>query len=413
MGAFKSIEDALGKSVGRDKVLRVTGKDSKGKTCIDVECLDCGNIRNLQFGRFNFGTARKCDCKVARCKLLKVGMEVGTDKIVDEARRNNRKAFVMKCKICGETRVIERYKIGTELASMCECVRSNNRKERHQECINKYSKYIGKYNADANAFIIDFYSKSDTNGILVKVKCKSCGKEREMLASVLITSKVASRCECDSRRNEFANKSRQERNNIIDKKYSGYIGKTSGKLKVIGISHENNEHKFICSCSCNPNVKHEYSISHITGGYIKSCGCTRSFGESYIKTILQSKSIKYKSEVSFDGLVGLKGGKLRYDIGLLDSYNNVIGLIEFDGSQHYFDNGSFGNKVDKKLKMTQFEITKEHDKLKNKFAYDFGIPLFRFTRIIDDGGQTELVLDLFIEQCRDNYEKLMEVVKND
>ena len=59
-----------------------------------------------------------------------------------------------------------------------------------------------------------------------------------------------------------------------------------------------------------------------------------SKGEKKIIDLLRANKIKFEREVSFDGLVGLKGVPLRFDFAIYRN-NKLYCLIDFDGRQHF------------------------------------------------------------------------------
>lgn len=100
------------------------------------------------------------------------------------------------------------------------------------------------------------------------------------------------------------------------------------------------------------------------------CDCFRnhSCGELYIKRYLDSTNLSYKSEYTFENLVGTGGNKLRYDFAILDFDGNVTHLIEFDGEQHYQEAGTYFNATGK---------VQIHDAIKDEWAKNHNIPLLR------------------------------------
>jgi hypothetical protein len=101
-----------------------------------------------------------------------------------------------------------------------------------------------------------------------------------------------------------------------------------------------------------------------------ACECFKqhSCGETYIKSILDRHKLPYKPEYTYEELRGLGGGLLRYDFALLDKNNNVIGLVEYDGEQHFQDAGTYFNEDGK---------VQEHDRKKDDYAKNHNIPLLR------------------------------------
>ena len=86
-----------------------------------------------------------------------------------------------------------------------------------------------------------------------------------------------------------------------------------------------------------------------------------------ILTYLQNYNTLFKQEYSFENLLGVGGGLLRFDFAVFDDINNLKLLIEYDGEFHF-----------KKYYETQnFEDLQMHDNRKNQYCKDNNIPLIR------------------------------------
>ena len=64
--------------------------------------------------------------------------------------------------------------------------------------------------------------------------------------------------------------------------------------------------------------------------------------------------------------------KLRFDFAILDKYDNIFAVIEFDGAQHYKPVDFFGG-------VENFEKTKKRDSIKNKYCLDNNIEMIRIS----------------------------------
>lgn len=95
--------------------------------------------------------------------------------------------------------------------------------------------------------------------------------------------------------------------------------------------------------------------------------CARSLGEESIKRVLENYKIEYKPEFKFSDLIGTGGGLLRFDFGIFKN-KKLECLLEYDGLQHF--EVSFNSPE-------SFETTKKHDKIKNEYAKNNKIKLFR------------------------------------
>lgn len=92
-----------------------------------------------------------------------------------------------------------------------------------------------------------------------------------------------------------------------------------------------------------------------------SCSCKESVGEKRIREFLESCSINFEQEKRFDDCRDVK--PLPFDF-YLPNYNMII---EFDG-QHHFE--EIHNRTD-------YETTKRHDSIKNKYCENNNINLLR------------------------------------
>jgi len=104
-----------------------------------------------------------------------------------------------------------------------------------------------------------------------------------------------------------------------------------------------------------------------------SCSCRESAGEERIRLFLEFNDIKFVQEYKFCNCCDKK--PLPFDFYLPD-YNLCI---EFDG-QHHFEDRGFGN----------FELTKQHDKIKNEYCESHDIDLLRIPYW--EGSKIEIIL---------------------
>lgn len=144
------------------------------------------------------------------------------------------------------------------------------------------------------------------------------------------------------------------------------VGKKFGKLTVICengfITHACGKKSriYYCECDCGnivPAAQHQY----LACGDLMSCGCIRSKCEYQIEQLLKEHNVKYIREYSFSDLVD--DLPLRFDFAIFNE-NKLIGLIEFQGEQHYIPSNGFYN-----------EILIEHDKMKKEYCKNHNIPL--------------------------------------
>ncbi|OMC96223.1 hypothetical protein BJP49_11005 [Paenibacillus odorifer] len=102
--------------------------------------------------------------------------------------------------------------------------------------------------------------------------------------------------------------------------------------------------------------------------------CRVSKGEQAIQRQLEKFGLVYEAQKSFDGLVGVKGNSLLFDFAVLHE-GEIACLIEYDGEQHFRPvNFSGENMV---LAHERFGWLKEHDRKKDEWCAQAGIPLIR------------------------------------
>lgn len=117
-----------------------------------------------------------------------------------------------------------------------------------------------------------------------------------------------------------------------------------------------------------------------------------SQGEQKIIKILQSAKIIFKREQTFPDLKSRKKKPLRYDFALYDRTNRIYALIEFDGEQHFTFNKHFSKT------RSNFKYRQEMDLIKNNYAIQNNIPLFRIP--FYDIDKLEVYTDLFKEEYK-------------
>lgn len=181
------------------------------------------------------------------------------------------------------------------------------------------------------------------NDILNKHGCPNCAikKRKETLSAAHIVSNINS---FNKAKNNFLNKLKIVLNDSVEplEEYKG------SEIKI----------KVRCKeCGRVWFTKPNYLLNG------NGCVCSRrSKGERKILGFLRSKNIEPEQEKKFDNLVGLGGGKLRFDFYL--KKQNV--LIEFQGKQHYKPIERLGGEEN-------FKIIQKHDEIKRKFCLEHNI----------------------------------------
>lgn len=150
----------------------------------------------------------------------------------------------------------------------------------------------------------------------------------------------------------------QFKNELYDKHKGEYIlaenSEYHSALEKVKIIH--------VKCGYKWNVR----ASHIL--HTSRCpNCNESKGENLIKETLETLRVDYQREYKFNDLHNVK--KLPFDFAIIHN-DSLLGLIEYDGSQHFIPFEHFGGR--EKLEKTQF-----NDRKKNDYCISNNIPLKR------------------------------------
>lgn len=166
------------------------------------------------------------------------------------------------------------------------------------------------------------------------------------------------------------------------------ITELAEKTDVIWIGEElpkNNSEKTNWKCKQNNHVLFQSFAKRKQAWYCSECN-SRSKGEKRIIEILERicPDQSVIKQAKFDGLLGIKNGKLSYDFFI----PNKNLLIEFHGGQHYKAIEYFGGEE-------RFQIQQEHDLRKEIFAEENNYTLLIFN---DDMDIEEILYDLLGEK---------------
>lgn len=144
-----------------------------------------------------------------------------------------------------------------------------------------------------------------------------------------------------------------------------HIGETYGLLTVIEPILQGQDYYYKCKCSCG----NEATIlgKRLLNGTTYSCGCINSKANEQMAKILTKLNIPFKREYRFEDC--RDKGTLPFDFALFNKEEELIGLIENNGSQHYSARGTQWNTPERLI------YTQKHDYIKQTFAEDNKIPL--------------------------------------
>lgn len=262
--------------------------------------------------------------------------------------KNNRTAWLCKCD-CGNIKIVRGSDLRGNRITSCglQCPLKKNGRFIDQTG-NKYGSLTVLYKTA---------QRSLSQKTLWHCKC-DCGNEIDVLGESLRQGLTKS-CGCNTNfLKSYSNIKRLENQNF-------------GYLTVKSFSHIDPKfHNAIWNCTCKCGKEIQASTNQLSSGRVQSCGCKKeSNGEIFVKQILEKRKIVFKQEYSFSNLVNPKTNrKLRYDFTIFDNNQNLKGLIEYNGRQHYIAVDYFGGKE-------AFQQRKILDKIKKEYAEKISIPL--------------------------------------
>lgn len=171
------------------------------------------------------------------------------------------------------------------------------------------------------------------------VGCQDCGHDKLVLSQRLPLEEVERRIIAKNPNLEILNLNQ----------YTGWESRMNLRCKKCGATWE------------SPF----YSIINNTG---RCPVCERgSHGEQKISQLLMENNIEFIPQYQFDDCRG-KSKPLPFDFGLLDNNENILGLIEYNGEQHYRPIEYFGGEK-------KFKQQIERDQIKKNYCEVNNIPL--------------------------------------
>lgn len=351
-----------------------------------IECMICHTIYEIGASLFCNGIISKCECtkdnihnkaqslgfikNISICGYIPDIDEV----IIDEFSIGDIKYYKTACQKCylQKVREVERVKQG-DFGKFVACVCKRERKDRNPrgdtagtrkfsalDLLDLINKKQGKLT------IKSLNWKGTVKNSTYTCDCECGTKDIKLDAVGIISGKTHECGRCLTAPNA----------KYSDKKYIGQV--FWGNLKVKEILVENGTTYWICDCLRCGSKNNKITAHGITYGNNKSCGCLNSYGEQVIRSCLEENGINFKSQVSFEGLIGLGGGKLKFDFIIYKASKPYL-VLEYDGEQH-FNPVDFSNGLcDNEFVLEQFRKIQIHDNMKNKYCSNNGIFIHRFS----------------------------------
>lgn len=229
------------------------------------------------------------------------------------------------------------------------------------------------------------YSKSGkTRSIMWKCRCE-CGTVKDVGARALKTG-MSTSCGCLQKERVSAavvdDLTGQRFGSLV---VTGRAGSTTGTTN--GMSKHAKWH---CVCDCGEEL--DVIGFSLKNGDTTSCGCRKSsryedMTAEYLDLCGYKKDIDYFREHTFDGLVGVGGGRLRVDF-FVHLHDGRDAIIECQGEQHYRATKWYGGKP-------YLQKLQEHDRRKREYAAEHGI---EYVQVFPNSITFEQVVNSLREQ---------------
>lgn len=202
-----------------------------------------------------------------------------------------------------------------------------------------------------------------------RCKCIECGAYKDFNGSELRLNRIGA-CKHKQKSVQIEKQINQFQKHYYKKRTVSRIKDESnnryGKLTVKSFAYtKNGKAYWNCLCDCG-----KWTVALGAGlrsGYIHSCGCINSYKEYEIRLFLDNNNIPYKQQYSFSDLKDKL--PLRFDFALFKN-NVLVGLVEYNGKQHYSEPEKFNH----------FGKLQLHDKMKIKYCQEKNIPLLTLNK---------------------------------
>lgn len=210
--------------------------------------------------------------------------------------------------------------------------------------------------------------KNASNNVYWLCECQICGKQKEFCGSEIRAKRTGACKHTEPKlkaKNSVVNYLKTEQS--ASNKIKDETGNIYGKLRVISFATVKNSNAYWnCLCECGNTIVARGNALRTKS--ISSCGCLRSRKEEEIKQILLDNNICFEREYSFFKLKDK--GLLRFDFAIFNQEHQLIGLIEYQGIQHYEAEYGFN----------KFDIIQKHDAMKRTYCSQNNIPLLELNK---------------------------------
>ena len=269
---------------------------------------------------------------------IQPGMKFGHWEVIkfDHVNQHRVKYFLCKCGVCGTIKPVRASGLidgtSTSCSKKCSALLTAGQKFGRWEVI-----------------------KQDVSRPHYYICCCECGTVMSVYGPSLKNGASKS---CGCLKNELTVQ-RHEDN------AKAHIGEVHGLLTVLSYFKKDNNYYYHCKCDCGNEC--DVLGKRLLSGVTSSCGCINSRANAFMDKILTRLNIPFKREYRFEEC--RDKGTLPFDFALFNREDELIGLIELNGDQHYSARGTQWNTPERLV------YTQKHDYIKQLFAENNHIPL--------------------------------------
>jgi len=266
---------------------------------------------------------------------------------------------------CGNNITVSADYLKRSACPSCGCEATKNRIEKNR--INNIGEKFGRLT------IVDILWDEERS----KAICKcDCGNDYIGVKSDIVTGHTKS-CGCLQCENtSVAN----------TKDWTGYISDYGIEFLHQDCMNKNGQWLWKCRCGVCGNLFTALPAK-VNNGHITSCGCRiQSSGEECIKNLLENLHINYIQQYTFDDCKYVY--VLRFDFAIINN-DKLLGLIEYDGKQHFEQIEFFGGEEG-------FHKTKKRDEAKNVYCKLHDIPLLRLPYTMSTNEIKEKIYEYYL-----------------
>ena len=260
-------------------------------------------------------------------KEIQVGEKFGLLTILKEVpspenRKTKGKYYLCLCE-CGKEKIADRKGLVSGGVQSCGCLRAS--RVSAAITIDLTGQRFGKLIVLEK---IDYKDTPNRSEALWRCQC-DCGNLTTVKGTNLREGRTKS-CGCLQRETASKLGTKDE------------VGNRYGKLTVIERIGSTPKQTALWRCQCDCGNLKEATGIMLRSGHVQSCGCMISAGEQKVASYLQQRGIEYKSQFSCETLRTCNNGFYKFDFAILGQNHSPIGMIEFNGKQHYISSDFFG-----------------------------------------------------------------------